>query len=162
MLKTRLGEKKGAWVDELLGVLWAHRTTYKTATGETPFALAFRHKAVVLVEIGMSTYRTEHFDEEQNNKQIYLNLDLLLEKREVASKRAAEHQQRVARYYNQHVRVQQFKVEDWVLRKVNQNTRDPNHGVFSPNWEGPYMILRVVGAGAYKLAHVDGKEVKKP
>ena len=33
MLKTRLGEKKGTWVDELPGVLWAYRTTYKTALG---------------------------------------------------------------------------------------------------------------------------------
>lgn len=110
----------------------------------------------------MSMHSTEHFDEEQNNEHIYLNLDLLLEKREVASKRATEHQRRVARYYNQHVRVHQFKVEDWMLRKVNKNTRDPNHGVFSPNWEGLYMILRAAGAGVYKLARVDGKEVKKP
>ena len=35
LLKTRLGEKKGAWVNELPGVLWAYWTTHKTATGET-------------------------------------------------------------------------------------------------------------------------------
>lgn len=105
MLKNRLGENKGAWVDELPGVLWAHRTTYKTAIGETPFALAFGHEAVVPVEIGMNTHCMEYFDDEQNNEQIYLNLDLLLEKSEVASKRVAEYQQKVARYYNQNVRV---------------------------------------------------------
>lgn len=27
-------EKKGAWVDKLLGVLWVYKTTHKTATGE--------------------------------------------------------------------------------------------------------------------------------
>lgn len=37
----------------------------------------------------------------------------------------------------------------------------PHHGVFGPNWEGPYNILRAVEPGAYKLAHVDGREVKK-
>ena len=98
-------QKKGAWVDELLGVLWAYRTTHKTATGETTFSLAFGHEAVVPVEIGTSTHRTDHFDEQENNDQMYLNLDLLMEKREQASKRSAVYQQRVARYYNQKVNV---------------------------------------------------------
>ncbi|XP_024036827.1 uncharacterized protein LOC112096866 [Citrus clementina] len=58
LLKTRLGEKNGAWVDELPGVLWAYRITHKTATGETLFALAFGHEAVIPAEIGVGTYRT--------------------------------------------------------------------------------------------------------
>lgn len=97
--------------------------------------------AVVLIEIGMGTYRTEHFNEEQNNKQICLNLDLLAEKIELASRRAAEYQQRSARYYNQNLQIRQFKTGDWVLRRVNQNMKDPNHEVFGPNWEGPYRVL---------------------
>ena len=58
LLKTRLGVKKGAWVDELSGVLWAYRTTHKIATRETSFALAFGHEAVVPAEIGTTTHRT--------------------------------------------------------------------------------------------------------
>ncbi|GJW88077.1 reverse transcriptase domain-containing protein [Tanacetum coccineum] len=37
-LKTRLGREKIGWVDELLNVLWAHRTMLKTSNGETPSA----------------------------------------------------------------------------------------------------------------------------
>ena len=84
LLKIRLGEKKGAWVDELPGVLWAYRITHKTATGETPFALAFGHEAVIPAEIGVGTHRTEYFNKEQNDEQIYMSLDLLEEKREGA------------------------------------------------------------------------------
>ena len=58
--------------------------------------------------------------------------------------------------------IRQFKTGDWVLRRVNQNTRDPNHGVFGLNWEGPYRVLRVAGLEAYKLAHANGREIKKP
>lgn len=83
----------------------------------------------------MNTHRTEHFDKEQNNEKIYLNLDLLKKTREITSKTAVEYQQRVARYYNQNVQVRQFKAGDWVLRKVIQITRNPNHAVFSPNWK---------------------------
>ena len=39
--KTRLEGVKGAWSDELPGVLWAYRTTVRTLTGETPFKLAY-------------------------------------------------------------------------------------------------------------------------
>ncbi|KAH9768959.1 hypothetical protein KPL71_011812 [Citrus sinensis] len=88
------------------------QTTHKTVTGETPFALAFGHEAVVPMEIGTTTHRIDHFDEHENNDQMCLNLDLLTKKREQASKRSATYQQRVARYYNQKVRVRQFKVGD--------------------------------------------------
>ena len=91
-MKTRLGAKKRAWVDELPGVLWAYRTTHKTTTGKTPFALAFRYKVVVPVKIWVTTHRTDHFDEQKNNDQIWLNLYLLTEKREQASKRSAAYQ----------------------------------------------------------------------
>lgn len=74
-------------VDELLGVLWAYKTSHKTATGQTPFALAFGHEAVVPVEIRVTTHQIEYFEESENNEQICLNLDLLAEKRELTSKK---------------------------------------------------------------------------
>ncbi|XP_024046701.1 uncharacterized protein LOC112101039 [Citrus clementina] len=63
LLKTKLRAKKGAWIDELLSVLWAYMTTHKTTIDKTPFALAFGHEAVVPVEIGATTHWTDHFDE---------------------------------------------------------------------------------------------------
>ncbi|KAK9190212.1 hypothetical protein WN943_018814 [Citrus x changshan-huyou] len=162
LLKTRLGAKKGAWVDELSGVLWAYRTTHKTATGETPFALAFGHEAVVPAEIGTTTHRTNHFNEQENDEQICLNLDLLTERREQAAERSVIYQQRVARYYNQKVNIRQFRVGDWVLRRVNQSTKDSTQGVLGPNWKGPYRVKRIAGPGAYKLVRTDGHEVKRP
>ena len=41
-----------------------YRTTHKTATGETSFALAFGHEVVVPADIGVGTHRTEYFNEE--------------------------------------------------------------------------------------------------
>ena len=45
-LKTKLEDLKEKWVEYLLEVLWAYRTTRKSATQETPFALAFGTEAV--------------------------------------------------------------------------------------------------------------------
>lgn len=42
--------KRGAWAEELLGVLWAYRTTVKTPTGETLFAMAYRRSRYQAIE----------------------------------------------------------------------------------------------------------------
>ena len=118
----------------------AYMTTHKTANSKIPFGLAFGHEAVIPVEIGTTIHQTNHFDAQENNDQMCLNLDLLTEKREQASKRSSVYQQRVARYYNQKVCMRQFKIGDWVLRKVNQNTKYSTQGVLGPNREGPYRV----------------------
>ena len=56
-LKTKLEDLKGKWVEYLLEVLWAYRTTGKSATQETPFALAFGTEAMTPVEIGLKSPR---------------------------------------------------------------------------------------------------------
>ena len=50
-LKTKLEDIKGKWVEYLPEVLWAYRTTRKSATQETPFALALGTEAVDPVEV---------------------------------------------------------------------------------------------------------------
>ena len=66
-LKTKLEDLKGSWVDYLPEVLWAYRTTQKSATRETPFALAFGTEAVAPVEVGIKSPRVELVSEEQND-----------------------------------------------------------------------------------------------
>ena len=51
-LKTKLEDLKGKWVEYLPEVLWAYRTTRKSATQETPFALAFGTEVVAPVDLG--------------------------------------------------------------------------------------------------------------
>ncbi|GKV13663.1 hypothetical protein SLEP1_g24648 [Rubroshorea leprosula] len=83
-IKPRLEQHKAKWVDELNNVLWAYRTTSRTATGETPYHLAFGTEAVILVEIGVPSLRVTHFDEGRNGQLFRENLDLLAEVREEA------------------------------------------------------------------------------
>lgn len=84
-MKTNIEKHKRAWGDQLLFVLWFYRTMYTTTTREIPYSLTFGMKAVVPVEIRMPLYIVEHFQLEQNNEQLNLNLDLLEERKEQAS-----------------------------------------------------------------------------
>ncbi|KAL5548397.1 hypothetical protein UlMin_003628 [Ulmus minor] len=88
-LKKKLEKSKGAWVDELPLVLWAYRTSFRAATGETPFSLAYGVEAVIPIEISLPTFRIDNFDEESNDVLLALGTDLLEEKREISQVRAA-------------------------------------------------------------------------
>ena len=99
-LKTKLEDLKGKWVEYLPEVLWAHRTTRKSATRETPFALAFGTEAVALVEVGLKSPRIEFASAEHNEEVLHLNLDFLEEKHEQVLKRIEDYHRKTARYYD--------------------------------------------------------------
>lgn len=80
MIKTRLEEVNGIWLDELPSVLWAYRTTAYTPIEETPFHLSYRHEAVIPTEVRLTSYQVPHHDEGKNEG-IHLELDLLDEVR---------------------------------------------------------------------------------
>ena len=96
-LKTKLEDFKGKWVEYLPEVLWAYRTTRKSATQETPFALAFDTEAVAPVEIRLKSQRIELTSVEHNEEALRLNLDILDEKREQVRKRTEDYQRKTAR-----------------------------------------------------------------
>ena len=81
-LKKRLDEAKGKWVEELPHVLWAYRTTPRRSTGETPFSMTYGAEAVIPLEIGFPTLRTDAFTLDGNDMLLEKNLDLIEEQRE--------------------------------------------------------------------------------
>ena len=90
IIKTRLEGAKGISPDELPSVLWAYRTTARTPTGETPFRLAYGTDAVILAEVGLTSYRVENYSED-NEEALRLQLDLVDEVRTVAEQRLAQY-----------------------------------------------------------------------
>ena len=77
IIKAWLVGVKGVWPEELPGVLWAYRMTTQTPAGEMPFNLTYGTKAVILVEVGVTSLKREFFDEQSNDDQLKLNLDCL-------------------------------------------------------------------------------------
>ena len=72
IIKTRLEGAKGIWPEEIPSVLWAYRTTARTPTGETPFRLTYENEAVIPVEIELTSYRVNNYDEGRNDEAIGL------------------------------------------------------------------------------------------
>ncbi|GJT53793.1 reverse transcriptase domain-containing protein [Tanacetum coccineum] len=132
---------------ELPNVLWAHRTTPKTSNGETPFSLVYGIEAVIPAEIGIPTRRTIQRSDEENEEALRMNLNLLEERREMATIREARQKQQVEKYYNQRVYHKKFKVGEFVLQK-NKLSKIENTGKLGPKWEGPYKVTETYGTVA--------------
>nr|XP_009619834.1 uncharacterized protein LOC104111771 [Nicotiana tomentosiformis] len=155
-LKTRLEKSKGNWPEELPGVLWACRTTTKTATGETPFLLLSGSEALIPVEIGEPSMRFTLATEESNDEELRTNLDLLEQRREAALIRMTSQKQIIERYYNRKAHLRYFKIGDFIFKKVFQSMKTTGAGKLNLNWEGPYKVRGIAGKGAYELETMDG------
>ncbi|RVW35306.1 Transposon Tf2-12 polyprotein [Vitis vinifera] len=113
----------------------AHRTSFRTSTGATPYSLVYGMEAVLPVKIEMGSLRVA--SEQQIPKADWAQarfdqLNLLNERR----LRAANH----------------------VIRGL---IRDPR-GKFRPNWSGPYFIRELSPEGAAWLMDLDGNRFSEP
>ena len=116
----------------------------RSATQETPFALAFGTEAVTPIKVGLKSPRVEFANTEHNEEILRLNLDLLKEKLEQALKRVEDYHRKTTKYYDLRVRPRSFKLDDLVLKKLLSARKNPTHGKLGSNWEGRYVISRIV------------------
>ncbi|GKV46164.1 hypothetical protein SLEP1_g53173 [Rubroshorea leprosula] len=158
-LRTRVLAAHSNWVDELNKVLWSCRTTPSSATGETPFSLAYGAEAVIPVEVGLPSDRAGRHDDLNNEQLLRENLDFVEEVREMSRIRNVAYQNRVAKFYNKRVRARQFQVGDLVLRKAGLTNTRSHMGKLAPNWEGPYMVVQVKRPGSYVLTDIQRRQL---
>ena len=116
-----------------------------------PVCPSLRHWGSSPVEVGIKSPRIELASEEHNDEVLRLNLELLDEKREQVQRRTEEYQRKTTMYYNQKVKPRSYIPGDLVLKNLLPAKKNPAHGKLGPNWEGPYIISRVVRPGNYEL-----------
>ncbi|TXG60522.1 hypothetical protein EZV62_015095 [Acer yangbiense] len=146
----------------IVAVLWAYRTTERGSTGETPYSMAYGAEAIIPVETSFFSPRVQLFQPELNIDMLKCGLDELEERRERAQIRNTAYQQRIARYYNSHVRERRFTLGYLVLKRVNPGTRDKAAGSLADKWEGPYQITGIAGHGAYRITREGLGELPRP
>nr|GEV24737.1 reverse transcriptase domain-containing protein [Tanacetum cinerariifolium] len=140
-------EQIEAWVKESRPVSSSH--------GDTPFSLTYRTEAVIPAEIKLPMYRTVVVDAIHNNKELWLNLDLLEERYECVAIREAKEKLKMTKYYNTRVCGITFRPEDFVYR-INEACHAMNGGKLNPKWEVPYEVTEALADRAYMLRSMDG------
>ena len=124
-LKKRLDDAKGKWVEELPHMLWTYRITPRRSTGETSFSMTYGAKAVIPLETGFPTSRTNSFNPRGNDEQLTKSLDLVEEKREIAMVQLAYYEQKLKQGYDANVKLRPLTPGDLVLRKVVGVVKNP-------------------------------------
>ena len=93
ILKKMKHEYGGKWSDYLADVLWACRSSVKTATGFSPFSLVYGIETISPMELVIPTTRVV-FEESQeesenlNNERRLADLEEVEKERELAKKRS--------------------------------------------------------------------------
>jgi hypothetical protein len=155
-------ESRRDWHEKLPYALWAYRTSIRTSTGATPYSLVYGTEAVLPAEVEIPSLRilkeAELTDAEWVEDRI-AQLNLIDERRLNAIHHAQCYQKRIARAYSRKVRPRQLKAGDLALKAIHLAS---TQGKFKPNWQGPFVVKKVLNSGAMILQSMDGEELSEP
>ena len=112
-------------MEELPHVLWTYRTTPRRSTGETPFSMTYGAEAVIPLETGFPTSRTNSFNPSDNDEQLTKSLDLIEENKKNTIVQLAYYQQKLKQGYDANVKLRPLTPGDLVLRKVVGAAKNP-------------------------------------
>jgi hypothetical protein len=124
--------------------------------GFTPFLLVYGAKAFLPTDLEYGSPRVKGYDVGANQRAHEDSLDQLDKVRTVALMHSARYQQALRRYQARKIQRRDFDEGDLVLR-LHQDNRGRHK--LSPPWEGPYVVVKVLKFGTYKLANEDGEEL---
>ena len=110
-------------------------------------------EAVLPVEIEIPSLKVLSqlkFSEAEWNQQRCEQLNMIDERRLRAICHGQAYQKRVAKSFNKKVKPRHFEVDDLVVKKLIPNNSDPR-GIFTPNYEGSYIVKKILPGGALIL-----------
>ena len=105
----------------------------KTPTREAPFKLAYGSKAVIPAEVHMANHKVMKYEENDNAKQLRINLNLIDEIRMDEEQKTTRYKNLMTRQYDAMVKPRHFNIRDLILKRVSLATRNPAHGKLGPN-----------------------------
>jgi hypothetical protein len=152
----RLNKSGRKCLQKLPTVVWSLRTTPSRATGFTLFFLVYGVEAVLPTDLEYGSPRVRGYDKGTNQRAHEDSLDQLDEAHAVGLMHSARYQQTLRLYQARKIRRRDFNEGDLVLR-LRQDDRGRHK--LSPPWEGPYVVVKVLKPGTYKLANEDGEEL---
>ncbi|XP_070003393.1 uncharacterized protein [Nicotiana sylvestris] len=147
------------WHERLPFALLGYRTTVRTLVVATPYLLVYGTEPVIHAEVEIPSIRIiaeAEIDDDEWVKTRLEQLSLIDEKRLAAVCHGQLYQKRMARAYNKNVRPRKFEVGQMVLKRILPHQAEAK-GKFAPNWQGPFIVTRVLPNGALYLTDIEGK-----
>jgi hypothetical protein len=163
--KEKIEENLRRWHEVLSEALWAHSTSQHSATKVTPFELVYGQEAMLPVEINLQTCRVTQQDaiSAKDYTEIMIErIDETLESRLRVLREIENDKMKVAKAYNKTIREKTFQVGELVWKTLLPvGAKDNRFGKWSPGWEGPFRVVKVVSGNAYFIETLEGKMMAK-
>jgi hypothetical protein len=161
ILKKMVADNPRDWHNELYNTLWAYRTSKRTPTATTPYALTFGHDAMLPMEIFVQSLRVREQHQligEDYVQAMWQEHEILDESRLETLNNLIAEKQKVSRAYDKRTRGKSFKEGELVWKMVLPvREKTDGLGKWSPKWEGPHAIYQILPKGAYHLKYIDGE-----
>ncbi|XP_015160793.1 uncharacterized protein [Solanum tuberosum] len=152
------------WHEKLPYALLGYRTTIRTSTRATSYMLVYGSEAVIPAEVEIPSLRIIQevgLDDAEWIRSRHEQLMFIDEKMMDVVCHDQLYQNRMTKAFNKKVKPRQFTPRQLVLKKIFLHQGEAK-GKFAPNWQGPYMVHRVLSGGAVILAEMDGRVSPKP
>lgn len=166
IIRKMLGLNPRLWHEELYHTLWAYRTSKRAPTDTTPYALMYGHDAVLPLEINVASLRVMEQHQligEDYVQAMWQEHEHLDEARVTAFNNLVLEKRRIARSYDRVTKGASFAEGQMVWRALLPlGEKVDGRGKWSPRWEGPFIIWKILPKGAYHLRDLDGELHRNP
>jgi hypothetical protein len=162
IVQNKIYQKPKRWHSVLNEALWSYRMAPHGAIKTSPYELVYGHHVVLPWEI-QSDSRIVVLQKDLSSKDYSgLMMDELEDLHMIrlkALENIEKNKMRIAKYYNKKVKVKQFAEGDLVWKALLPiGTKYSAFGKWSPNWEGPFRVVRCTPGNAYILKTLLGEE----
>jgi hypothetical protein len=155
LIQKKIDQKPKRWHSVLNEVLWAYRMAPHGATKTSPYELVYGHHVVLPSEIQSDSRRVVLQKDLSSKDYSGLMMDELEDLHMIrikALENIEKNKMRIAK-------VKQFAEGDLVWKALLPiGTKYSAFGKWSPNWEGPFQVVRRVPGNAYILKTWLGEE----
>jgi hypothetical protein len=162
LIQKKIDQKPRRWHSVLSEALWAYRMAPHGATKTSPYELVYGHHAVLPWEMQSDSRRVVLQKDLSSKDYSSLMMDELEDLHMIrlrALENIEKNKLRDAKYYNKKVKVRQFAEGDLVWKALLPiGTKYSEFGKWSPNWEGPFRVVRCMPGNAYMLKTLLGEE----
>jgi transposase InsO family protein len=153
IIKKRIKDNPRRWHENFLEALWAHKTSRHGLSEACKIIGGLQNLRIT---------RQDYLSAKEYTELMMDKVDEAPESRLKALEETEKEKVKIAKAYNKHVVEKSFQVGDLVWKMILPlGTRSGKFGKWSPSWEGPFRVIRVVLGNAYFREDLEGHSLPK-